>query len=247
MKSFLKEIESKFIEIQEQDNNNDGKNNFADIMIARMMKSEMSREDAIEKVKNKKYNEEAKPDFLDLDNDNDKEEPMKQAAKQAKADEAIIANDEAELKKLANDPSLGDKDIRLKQANEDLEEQNVTGNLDGGAGPPKTPYAFGKKKRKYTYASVSEAMDKKYAAMIESYSKFATGNPKLSPSQTVNGTIKEVAKKLQEIEQLVKYTSRLKNESGIAGSTYGKSTHSALRKISERLLKISERVRSLGE
>ena len=90
-------------------------------------------------------------------------------------------------------------------------------------------------------------MDKKYAAMIESYSKFATGNPKSTPSQTVNGTIKEVAKKLQEIEQLVRYTSRLKTESGIAGSSYGKSTHSALRKISERLLKISERVRSLGE
>lgn len=245
MKSFLKEIELKFKEIQEQDKDGDGDKDFADIMMSRMKASGMSDEEA--KEKSKKYNEEAKPDFLDLDKDGNKEEPMKQAAKQAKADEAIIANDEAELKKLANDPSLGDKDIRLKQANEDLEEQNVTGNLDGGAGPPKTPYAFGKKKRKYTYASVSEAMDKKYAAMIESYSKFATGNPKLSPSQTVNGTIKEVAKKLQEIEQLVKYTSRLKNESGIAGSTYGKSTHSALRKISERLLKISERVRSLGE
>ena len=75
----------------------------------------------------------------------------------------------------------------------------------------------------------------------------ATGNPKSTPSQTVNGTIKEVAKKLQEIEQLVRYTSRLKTESGIAGSTYGKSTNNALKKISERLLKISERVRSLGE
>ena len=59
--------------------------------------------------------------------------------------------------------------------------------------------------------------------------------------------IKEVAKKLQEIEKLVRYTSRLKNESGIAGSTYGKSTKNALGKISERLLKISERIRSLGE
>ncbi len=27
---------------------------------------------------------------------------------------------------------------------EELEEMNVTGNLDGGEGPPKTPYAFGK-------------------------------------------------------------------------------------------------------
>ena len=110
-----------------------------------------------------------------------------------------------------------------------------------------TPGQYNKKKKKMKYASVAEAMDKKYSSMIESYSKFATGNPKSTPSQTVNGTIKEVAKKLQEIEQLVRYTSRLKNESGIAGSTYGKSTKNALSRISERLLKISERVRSLGE
>ena len=239
MKSFLKEIESKFKEIQEQDKHGDGDKDFADIMMSRMKASGMSDEEA--KEKSKKYNEEAKPDFLDLDKDGDKEEPMKQAA--AQANEVIKTADAdaaAELQK--KNP---DMDIELTE--DELDEQNVTGNLDGGAGPPRTPYAFGKKKRKYTYASVSEAMDQKYAAMIESYSKFATGNPKLTPSQTVNGTIKEVAKKLQEIEQLVRYTSRLKTESGIAGSTYGKSTHSALRKISERLLKISERVRSLGE
>ena len=49
-------------------------------------------------------------------------------------------------------------------------------------------------------------MDQKYAAMIESYSKFATGNPKSTPSQTVNGTIKEVAKKLGiEDEELIPF------------------------------------------
>ena len=237
MKSFLKEIESKFKEIQEQDKDGDGDKDFADIMMSRMKASGMSDEEA--KEKSKKYNEEAKPDFLDLDKDGDKEEPMKQAADQANEATDQEVENEKEILKLKQQQAALEED--------ELDEQNVTGNLDGGAGPPRTPYAFGKKKRKYTYASVSEAMDQKYAAMIESYSKFATGNPKSTPSQTVNGTIKEVAKKLQEIEQLVKYTSRLKNESGIAGSTYGKSTHSALRKISERLLKISERVRSLGE
>tara|TARA_A100000172_G_scaffold40662_1_gene24824 strand:+ start:1282 stop:2010 length:729 start_codon:yes stop_codon:yes gene_type:complete len=242
MKSFLKEIESKFTILQEQDQDGDKDQDFADVQIARMVASGMSKEDAIAKVKSKKYNEEAKPDFLDLDNDGDKKETMKQAA--AQANEATI---EVPQDKLAQVKAQADDDDTIKVVDEELEEQNVTGALDGGAGPPRTPYAFGKKKRKYTYASVSEAMDQKYAAMIESYSKFSTGNPKLSPSQTVNGSIKEVAKKLQEIEQIVKYTSRLKNESGIAGSTYGKSTHSALRKISERLLKISERVRSLGE
>jgi hypothetical protein len=238
MKSLLKQIESKFQNLQEQDQDGDKDQDFADVQIARMVASGMSKEDAIKKVKGKNYNEEAKPDFLDLDGDNDKEEPMKQAA--AQANEATI---EVPQEKLAQVKAQADDDDTIKV----VDEQNVTANLDGGAGPPKTPYAFGKKKRKYTYASVSEAMDQKYAAMIESYSRFATGNPKSTPSQTVNGTIKEVAKKLQEIEQLVKYTSKLKNESGIAGSTYGKSTHNALKRISERLLKISERVRSLGE
>ena len=39
------------------------------------------------------------------------------------------------------------KDVLLGQEEEDEEttdEANVTGNLDGGAGPPKTPYAFAK-------------------------------------------------------------------------------------------------------
>ena len=245
MKSFLKEIESKFKEIQEQDQDGDKDQDFADVQIARMIASGMSKEDAIAKVKGKKYNEEAKPDFLDLDNDNDKEEPMKQAAKQAKANEATI---EVPQEKLAQVKAQADDDDTIKVVDEEIDEQNVTGAIAGY----NTPNAFStkaqaKKKKNMKYESVQAAMDQKYAAMIESYSKFSTGNPKSTPSQTVNGTIKEVAKKLQEIEQLVKYTSRLKNESGIAGSTYGRSTHNALKKISERLLKISERVRSLGE
>ena len=242
MKSFLKEIESKFANLQEQDQDGDKDQDFADVQIARMVASGISKEDAIAKVKSKKYNEEAKPDFLDLDNDNDTEEPMKQAAKQA--NEVIKTSDPdaaAEMQK--KNPNV---DIELTE--DELGEQNVTGAIAGY----QTPNAFStraqaKKKKNMKYESVSKAMDKKYEAMIESYSKFATGNPKSTPSQTVNGTIKEVAKKLQEIEQLVRYTSRLKNESGIAGSTYKKSTHNALNKISERLLKISERVRSLGE
>ena len=130
----------------------------------------------------------------------------------------------------------------------DLEEMSTTGGVTGY----QTPNAFStpaqaKKKKNMKYESVQKAMDTKYESLIESYSKFVTGDPKSTPSQTVNGTIKNVAKKLQEIEQLIRYTSRLKNESGIAGSTFGTSTQTALNKISERLLKISERVRSLGE
>ena len=40
-------------------------------------------------IKDKKVKEGAKPDFLDLDNDGNKKEPMKKAAKQKKANEAV--------------------------------------------------------------------------------------------------------------------------------------------------------------
>ena len=98
-----------------------------------------------------------------------------------------------------------------------------------------------------TPKELSEIMDNKYMEIIEGYRAFASGDPKISPEQRVNQTIREIAKKLQEIDEAVKHTSRLKTESGIARDSFQKSTISALNKISERLIKISERVRSLGE
>jgi hypothetical protein len=94
---------------------------------------------------------------------------------------------------------------------------------------------------------VGEHMDKKYEELIESYKRFATGDSKSTPEQKVKHTIKEVAKRLQEVEQLVANTARLKTESGMSRDGYGKSVNTALTKISERLIKISERVRALGE
>ena len=129
---------------------------------------------------------------------------------------------------------------------EEIEEQNVTAAVAGF----NTPKAFAKKTNNETaeqlgYKKVQEAMDKKYLELIEGYRDFKQGDVK--PSHTVKNTIKEIAKKLQEIETLVQYGSRLKKESGLASSEYGSSTSNALNKISERLIKISERVRSLGE
>lgn len=94
---------------------------------------------------------------------------------------------------------------------------------------------------------LGEMLDTQYSKLIESYRNFANGDPKKSPEQKVKSTIQEIAKKLQEIETLVKYNSKLKTESGVTSTAYGPSTTKALNKISERLIKISERVRSLGE
>jgi hypothetical protein len=96
-------------------------------------------------------------------------------------------------------------------------------------------------------SKVYEMMDRKYEELIESYRRFATEDKHLSPEKKVKNTIKELAKKLQEIEILVNYNTRLKTESGVSSSAYGSSTQKALTKISEKLIKISERVRALGE
>jgi DNA-directed RNA polymerase subunit K/omega len=93
--------------------------------------------------------------------------------------------------------------------------------------------------------TVMEMMEAKYEQLIEGYRDFRSGDEK--PSKKVKNTIREIAKKLREIETLVEYNSRLKNESGVTSSVYGPSTTKALTEISKRLIKISERIRSLGE
>lgn len=95
--------------------------------------------------------------------------------------------------------------------------------------------------------TVSEIMDTKYERLIESYRAYATSDAKSSPESKIKHTIKEVAKRLQEIEQTVSYATKLKIESGVARKGYGPAVEASLNKISERLIKISERVRALGE
>lgn len=101
--------------------------------------------------------------------------------------------------------------------------------------------------KKHKTLRVEDVLERKYEKLIEGYRDFATGNKDLSPEKKVKSTIQEIAKKLQEIETMVNYNSRLKIESGVTSAAYGPSTTKALQKISERLIKISERVRSLGE
>ena len=92
---------------------------------------------------------------------------------------------------------------------------------------------------------LGETLDSKYEQLIESYRNFKKGDVK--PSSKVKRTIQEIATKLREIEQIVGYNSRLKTEAGVTSTDFGPSTKKALNTISERLIKISERVRALGE
>jgi len=96
-------------------------------------------------------------------------------------------------------------------------------------------------------SKIEESLDSKYEQLIESYRSYKTASGDKKPSKTIKETITEIARRLKEIEDSVNYASRFKNESGVTSSAYGPSTTRALTKISERLIKISERVRTLGE
>jgi hypothetical protein len=290
MKSLLKEIESKFKDLEEQDQDRDGDKDFADIMIARMMKSGMSREDAIKKVRDKQYNEATivakdtkqagimakDPNFKDVDiKVADVNEGLRGALDEPYYIEVSIRDarkaldvfadkrngypevtiygsnvyasfEEDEIYDLHSD--FGAHDIEILESSLEIDESSTS----ASAGSYMTPKAFStskqaSKKKKMKYASVAESMDKKYEQLIESYKKYALGDAKMTPDKRVKETIKEVSKKLQEIEQLVRYSSRLKTESGLSRDGYGPAVNNALTKISERLVKISERVRALGE
>ena len=59
---------------------------------------------------------------------------------------------ESYIKKILNE---------LEKSQEELDEMNVTSNMDGGEGPPKTPFAFGKgraKDKKKTNGMMNIAM-----------------------------------------------------------------------------------------
>ena len=187
----------------------------------------------------------------------------------------------------------------------ELEEASVTGGIDGGAGPPKTPYAFTApfkkdKKKKDRIAKQSgfnyvqeakfhvrtdfgsiiiDANSKGEAKMIvarkvkggvktiQSVNRVGVSKAKqvskklenvtegkyhdyrndesLTSKQKIGYSMREVRDKLNELDKLVKMNVRLKNEIGVDSTSYWKNTHRAMNKISERLVKLANKVGQL--
>ena len=186
----------------------------------------------------------------------------------------------------------------------ELDEASVTGALDGGAGPPKTPFAFSgkrkkdKKKRKsiasqsgYSMAEAkfhvkvaglgsvlvdasgkgeakmmvakqlkkrkdivsvtrvqagkAKQIDKKLENVTEGHYHNYRNDESLSAKQKIGYSMREVRDKLNELDKLVKMNVRLKNEIGVDSTSYWKRTHGAMKKISERLVKLANKVGQL--
>ena len=67
----------------------------------------------------------------------------------------------------------------------------------------------------------------------------------LSPKQKIGMAMRETRDNLKELERVVKYNVRLKNEMKVDSRDYWKNTHKALSKISERLVKLANKVGQL--
>ena len=204
------------------------------------------------------------------------------------------------------------KELIRKLIRKEIEEASFMGNLDGGEGPPKTPYAFQSKPKSKKdkdkekaiataggYMKVKEArfavdfkdaggvkltaiidatskgeakmrvakslkagqkgvvdvrrvqssaakqIDKKLENVNEGQYHNYRNDDTMTAKQKIGLSMREVRDKLRELDKLVKINVRLKNELNVDSKTYWKRTHAAMKKISERLVKLANKVGQL--
>jgi len=204
---------------------------------------------------------------------------------------------------------------------ENIDEASMTGNLDGGEGPPKTPYAFQSKKKrgqdkkkedeistnstgftkvnegvlkeitnkelkelgkiykkshevrmgylKLTKMGDKELKDKKYnkdykailnaethlmnllrtLAYKKSYGSVNEGryhdwrnDESITPKQKIGRSMREVRDSLNGLSKTIDMSVKLKTELKVDSKDYWKTTNKALTKISERLVKLANKV-----
>ena len=71
--------------------------------------------------------------------------------------------------------------------------------------------------------------------------KNGDGSPKAKMSRGVTS----IKQQLGEVEKFVNWYSKIKNENGVKRDDYYKRTHKSLHKIKERLMNLSEKIRTL--
>tara|TARA_B110000858_G_C17747403_1_gene447999 strand:- start:736 stop:1224 length:489 start_codon:yes stop_codon:yes gene_type:complete len=149
---------------------------------------------------------------------------------------------------------------------DEIEEANVTANMDGGAGPVKTPNAFAKdddednldtdhievlgyKKSKESKKNIAklESLERKLENKINeiSYKEYKNDDSR-KDYQKVNDSIKKINRMMFEMERMVNQNSKLKTESGVHNGQYWKSTRTRFSKISERMLKVAHKLKELS-
>tara|TARA_B100000519_G_C14124976_1_gene382364 strand:- start:48 stop:491 length:444 start_codon:yes stop_codon:yes gene_type:complete len=129
---------------------------------------------------------------------------------------------------------------------EDLDEASTTANVAGY----ETPMAFSGKRKKDKEKEKENATNSTGYKVVgeiysQNYPKFKKDETKNS-KQKVNGAIKEINRRLFEIERIIGRAAKLKKEAGVSSDRYWKSTKPRMNKIAERLLKVSHKLREIA-
>ena len=109
-----------------------------------------------------------------------------------------------------------------------------------------TPMAFsgGRKKDKKKKKNIS-TNSTGYNVVKEGKYHNYRNDESMTPKQKIGRSMREVRDGLQHLEGLVKMNVKLKNELKVNSQSYWKNTHKALNKISERLVKLANKVGQL--
>ena len=109
-----------------------------------------------------------------------------------------------------------------------------------------TPFAFSSKKKKDKDKEEEVATNSTgYEVVKEGRYHQYRNDETLTPKQKIGLAMRETRDSLQELERTVQYNVRLKNELNIDSRDYWKTTHKASGKISERLVKLANKVGKL--
>ena len=87
-------------------------------------------------------------------------------------------------------------------------------------------------------------LDKKTEIKEARYTQYRNDDT-LTPRQKIGRSMREVRDSLNELSRLIDMNVKLKNELKIDSKSYWKNTHKAMSKISERLVKLANKVGKL--
>lgn len=145
-----------------------------------------------------------------------------------------------------------------------IEEMSVTGDVAGY----NTPHAFGDKRKKdsgkisggWTHAKKSHKNtfnwnktdpdkdeEERRDPLEEATYRVLRRDAKSNPKKAVNLGIKKVNGDLFRIERIIDQQIKLKRESGIDSKAYWGTTKSSVNRMYERMQRIAQKIRKLGE
>jgi len=134
------------------------------------------------------------------------------------------------------------KEIIRELIRNELEEATVTGDIAGYETPMAFTGGVGKGKKKKKEISTNSTG---YNVVKEGRYHDYRNDDTMTPKQKIGRSMREVRDGLNNLEKLVKMNVKLKNELNVDSRSYWKNTHKALHKISERLVKLANKVGQL--